>query len=185
MAERPLYRDLHHALQSDNSPLEPAELHGVLSGLVCLAESVSVQAWLSQCYGGKKHIPPLGGSTFGMLEDLHNDVMDDLRGDAFTFDLYVDEISAPLEERTSQLAQWASGFLAALGHTSSEHWPPEIEEFLTDLTQIARAAHEPDAEGTEEDWVQLNEYCRVGAMLVFETLKPARDAANQSDRTLQ
>lgn len=185
MAERPAYRELHHALEGDNSPLDPAELHGVLSGLICLAETVSVQAWLSQSYGGKKHLPSFDSATFSLLEDLHRDVMEDLRGDAFAFDLYMDEPHAPLEERTAQLAHWCSGFLAALGHTSAEHWPPEIEEFLTDLTEIARAAHDAEAEGSEDDWVQLNEYCRVGAMLVFETLKPARDAATRPDRTLQ
>ncbi len=84
-----------------------------------------------------------------------------------------------LGERTAALAHWCSGFLYGLGVsgvTESTQLPGEAAEVLGDLAKIASVDYELDEPGEAEEqaYEEVVEYVRVGALLVFESLRGPR-----------
>jgi uncharacterized protein YgfB (UPF0149 family) len=101
------------------------------------------------------------------------------------FELLLPEDAAPLAERTQALAQWCQGFLYGLGAgsiTDASQLPGEVGEIVRDFIEITRAGveGEPEDESSENAYVELVEFVRVGVQLLFEELAAARSPATPS-----
>lgn len=93
-----------------------------------------------------------------------------------------------VEERTRALAQWCSGYAYGFGTGDQARkdaaLPADTRELLQDIQEIARAEtsiaapSESDEEGdvnweqTEQDLAELEEYVRVGVVVINEELQP-------------
>ena len=169
-----LGRILHAAGLSCSAPAA----HGLLSG--CLVADPSLSgARLVQALG-ERHPPP--GQDDDVLrqtvEALRLQVLRALNDTDLGFEPLLPDDSENLEFRTRTLGQWVDGFLGGLGQTprlGGLKPSPEATEILRDFAEIARIEAEPEAnEDNEQALAELNEYVRVGVMLVADELAPAQ-----------
>lgn len=85
-----------------------------------------------------------------------------------------------LDDRVQALANWCSGFLYGLGTGESldiDRLSEEARELINDFTEISRAGLDGSGEGSEENeraYMELVEYVRVGAQLIYFELHPGQ-----------
>ncbi len=100
--------------------------------------------------------------------------------------------SAGIEEKVEALSLWCQGFLAGLGDAGLNDdmsLSEDLVEALRDLAAIAQVGVEgetgEEAGEEESDLVELQEYVRVAAILVFTELNaPETIAGPDNDKTL-
>lgn len=173
------FEDLNRRLNEQGSALGAAELHGVLTGLQCVITSPQPDLWLNVAFGGLDAMPELDGITLSMLEDLYQESVKGLDHLSFEFSLMLPDDDTSVAVRAGALADWATGFLAAVAATGISDWPEEVTEFINDLGQIASQGHQvaDDTDSaTENDLMELIEYVRVGVMLASTQLAAARES---------
>ena len=172
----PSYQAIERQLQREGAGIGPSELHGALCAHLSATSSPSIEGWLQAAFGERLQPRQVLGDAAGELGELYQWTLAGIEDPEFGFRLYLPDDEAGLSRRTEALTHWCSGYLAALGLSGIEQFgqlPEEPAEFLQDLAEIARADfHVEDENETEEQaLVELIEYARVGAMLVFETLR--------------
>jgi len=107
-------------------------------------------------------------------------VMNDATGD---FKLLLMDDDDPLSERVETLAAWCQGFiygLAAGGIKEGSELPEDTAELLKDMIEISRAGNDVDDTGVEESddnddeeaYMEIEEYVRMGVLLIYEELQP-------------
>ncbi len=167
-----IFNALQHGLQQAESVQTPGEVHGTLTGMLCIDnETVGVRA----------------------LDDVENDsldtAMDALRemtleglfDPDLSFRPLLPDDEVDLERRVVALARWCAGFLYGLssdGEFDLSRLSAEVREVVADLTELSRAgltAEDSDAESAEADYAELVEYVRVGVQMVFLELQPKRE----------
>jgi predicted dienelactone hydrolase len=82
---------------------------------------------------------------------------------------------APIGDRASALGQWCQGFLYGLGSRplpDPESLPEQVGEIVRDLTSITQVGVDDSEsdESNEQAYLELVEFVRVGAQLLFEEL---------------
>jgi uncharacterized protein len=182
---QPEYTRLQQLLRQEHSLADAAEAHGTLAGCLCGAAGYRLEDWL-------KEILPEGratGAAAAMLQELYEATASALIQPDMEFDLLLPQDSAPLAERTQALAQWCQGFLYGLGAgriPDASLLPGEVGEVVRDFIEITRAGLEGEAEdeSSENAYVELVEFVRVGVQLLFEELAAARAPALPSGAPL-
>jgi len=150
-----------------------AESHGILTGLLCSTHNLELQDWLALLQDDQARIDydeNIWGQVF-------QSTLSQLSGDDMDFQLLLPDDEWPLNQRTESLANWCSGFLFGVSSTNlqqqltaSEH----IKEVIEDLSQIAKASYD-DSDETDDDesaYMELAEYIRAAAMLVYIEFQP-------------
>ena len=87
--------------------------------------------------------------------------------------LLLPQDQSSLSERIQVLSEWVATFVSALGIAgmSTAALSQEGQEFLQDLSQIARIdAEADDVTGEELDFIEITEYVRTGVMVLFAEL---------------
>lgn len=194
------FSDAAAALAGANAVVPVAEAHGCLSGALCASRDYSLASWqdelLEDVQGESTQgdsIP--GDSTLGdsaapteavtdvkkCLQALYDDTTRALRGAEMEFAPFLPDDDLPLARRAEALAQWCQGFLYGFGaaggnrpHGRATSLPPDVEEVLRDLGQIARASagDQDPTEEDESDYAEIVEYIRASVQLVHDELKP-------------
>ncbi len=118
------------------------------------------------------------GACAGALTELAQQVQASLSDGQMSFDLLLPDDDTDLESRARALALWCHGFVYGLtvgGIEANRPLPGEVGEVIRDFSTLSQAAHEGEAaEEDERAYVELCEFVRVGAQLVFEELQAAR-----------
>ncbi len=174
MSEVPPFDALNEQFSATPMALNPAELHGVLCALLSFDADTDVERWLAAAVGESFALHELDGELRQSLYWMFDWSRDNIVDEEFGFRLLVPEDSADLEQRIAALTAWGTGFLAGVGQMAGnlEQLAPEVAEYVNDLTEIVRADHQP-VEGDEEaedQYFELAEYVRLGAMMTFEAL---------------
>ena len=156
-------------------PLDPAELHGLLCGLLCADPNLSRAQWLA--HAGDDLIEDLEVSeetqtVLLKLFDYGSAQLSDPDG-AVTPLLPDDE--TPLRQRTRAMGLWCQGFLYGLGLGETARrgrLSPESREFLRDATEIAQVGFDTEEadESDETAYAEVVEYLRVGLLLIQQDL---------------
>ena len=149
---------------------EASELHGSLCGY--LAGGASVQG------GGVLAALQLDGEAsepsaedVSLLQRLARQCESELADAELGFEPLLPEDDRPLTERAEALVDWCRGFLGGFGlagtaaHASLSE---EAREILRDLATIAASAFEFDNADEDEDaLIEVQEFVRVGALLLY------------------
>lgn len=158
--------------------LPVAELHGVVCGLaVCHGEAVPI--------GDLVELVGVDALTDqAAVEAFVAECWQDLKASDMSFAPLLPPDDAELSVRLEALGQWCSSFLAGLaagmarqGTGSLDEMPDEVREIIRDFAAIAQVdAEAPEraagARGTagdaaEADLVELEEFVKVGVLLVM------------------
>lgn len=150
-----------------------AELHGLLTGLVC--GNVSEQQWQSLIYQFTNDNHAYPTSLLKDIEVIYQHIINTLLDvNSFNFELFLPKEDVFL--RADGLSEWVSHFLLGLGLTQPylDKEKGEIAEALTDLQDIAQLGYD-ESDNIDElnDAIEeLIEYIRTVVALFHSHFRP-------------
>lgn len=160
------YSRLAEQLRQASLPYGPAELHGLLCGLLALAPPPSEAATLASLARqvGEERWPT---ALVADWRQLREDLLGCYQSEEMALELLLPDAS--LAERAQELSRWCEGFLAGFAEGNGRgRLPDNVNEALGDLVAISQMA-ELEQEGEEERnlLVQVEEHCRMLALTIF------------------
>jgi len=183
MSQFPEIVELEELLYRVDAAMGAADAHGALCGMICARGTIELSEWVDHVIGEQEQGNELLHDVVHKLSELHQstlEMMNDATGD---FKLLLMDDDDPLPERVVTLAAWCQGFiygLAAGGIKEGSELPEDTSELLKDMIEISRAGHDVDDTGVEESddnddevaYMEIEEYVRMGVLLVYEELQP-------------
>jgi uncharacterized protein YgfB (UPF0149 family) len=166
--------------------VEVAEFHGGICGLLCSSGPGAAAAWIRQCDGSHTAVGDDANTAREQLHEAEAETWRSLSSPDFEFEPLLPPVEAELDERASALALWCQGFLTGLGlgGVQAEDLDAtdddggrntQLAEVIADFVEISRAhvgsEDLEDATRADFDLVEIIEYVRVSAQLVFEELR--------------
>jgi uncharacterized protein YgfB (UPF0149 family) len=168
------YRNFAQQLAAVRVDLSPAEVQGVICGLVCAGDSSADVRWLGSWIGT---VPPdegLGAACRRQLLGIARQTRQQIEGEEGWFGLLLPGDDQPLAERAEALTEWSQGFLYGLGLTgiSEGQLSGQAREVIFDFAEITRMELNglEETEENEQALVELHEFIWVAAMLLREEL---------------
>jgi len=161
---------------------DASELHGSLCGYLAGGGRVGRQPLLAvlQLDGEEVAQAP---ASLELLQRLVTQSEQELADPELGFEPLLPADDRPLSERADALVDWCRGFLGGFGLAGAgahAQLSDEAQEILRDLGTIAASSFDFGNESEDEDaLIEVHEFVRVGAMLLFtecHTGKPASDA---------
>ncbi|EOQ75750.1 hypothetical protein AWW73_15180 [Acinetobacter lactucae] len=138
----------------------PSELHGLLTGIVCVTEAPTREEW-SQILT-TLNVPELSGDALTLLTDEAEDVVHALSEDELDYLPMLPDDEHLLQERVQALSDWCAGvvlgFGLASGHVRGDE--RELIEHLQDVAAVEFEDSDNDEEG-ESSYEELYEFVRL------------------------
>lgn len=170
--QMPRYGELGQLLNQQGVGLTPAEMHGLISGMLCGGNQDS--SWQPLLHDLTNEGLAFGQQLAQALREMHAVTSDNLEDDGFLFQLYLpegDDVS--VFDRADALAGWVNHFLLGLGVTQPklDKVAGETGEAIDDLRNIAQLGYDEDEdqEELEMSLEEIIEYVRVAALLCHDT----------------
>jgi len=187
MEENYAYESLAEELEQAGVVPSLAEVHGGLTGMMCIAGVAAADRWLDQQL---EEWSQTGGTPIG--EALHAVELDTWRmlNEAnMSFQPLLPGDEQPLDAQVRGLASWCYGFLSGLGlggltidESTGDDGP--VAEIAHDFAEISRAALGPEDEQDPEQagfaLAELKEYVRVSVQLLFEQFGDRSDESGNT-----
>ncbi len=176
----PNYNALASALSQQGVGMTPAEMHGLISGILCGGNQDN--SW-------KKLVHDLAneGMAFSQglampLEALHESTANTLEDEGFMFQLMLpDDEDITVFDRADALGGWVNHFLLGLGVTQPklDKVTGETGEAIDDLRTIAQLGYDEDEDQDEleQSLEEVIEYVRVAALLCHDTFNRLQPTA--------
>lgn len=188
MTEAPTYDELSALLQHVGYSESASHFHGLLCGALCRVEpeQLSEDSLLEDARDGSE---PLDPNSRSQLRLARNEACADLMSTDMSFEPLLPADTTSLAQRVEALAAWCGGFLYGLSSHAKldiRKLSEEARETLRDFTQFTQAGSEggSDTEAEEAAYVELVEYVRVGAQLLFLELRPKPASVDDPSSTL-
>jgi uncharacterized protein YgfB (UPF0149 family) len=147
----------------------PSEVHGLITGLVCAGTQMDTGARLgalSECL-----TTDLESSAGPVLDKIFDEAVEGLADEEFGFRIMVPDDRTAVSARTEAVSAWCSGFLAGFGLSGryrDEELSEDLKEVFADLGRIAAFSDDvPEDDDNEADLLEIGEYVRMSALLVF------------------
>ncbi len=173
----PNYSQLLRTASQAQAEISISESHALLCGLMSGSPSVNCQRWFNELFSEPSHGNVLRAEYEEVLSQIFQITHDELILNGMGFTLLLPDDDFPLNERVEALADWARGFLAGLalvGRSKDSALSEESQGFIADLAEISQAAIDEANAEEEEAFIEIEEYLRVGVMLVLDELNPAQ-----------
>ena len=138
----------------------PSELHGLLTGIVCVTQAPTAEQW-SQILN-TLNVPPLSVEALESLTDEADDVANALSDDNLDYLPMLPDDNHGLAERVQALADWCAGVVLGFGLASGNIRAEEQEliEHLQDVAAVEFEDSDNDEEG-EDSYQELYEFVRL------------------------
>ena len=168
---QPLFERLAPLLE----PFHPAELHGLLCGLLCTEGDLAPDRWLQLAREALADDADLSASVQSLLVKLLDYGMAQLNDpDCSVMPLLPDD-DAPLPQRVDALSEWCQGLLYGLGIGHLEQrggLSEDSREFLRDVADIAHVGFDAATDEADETaYVEVVEYLRIGLLIIRQDLR--------------
>lgn len=154
------WSDWHRNFSSIEEISSPSELHGLLTGIVCVTQAPTSEEWVQILE--TLDIPELNPEALDLLTSEAEDVFHSLSEDELDYLPLLPDDEHTLAERVQALADWCAGvvlgFGLASGHIRSDE--RELIEHLQDVAAVEFEESDDDAEG-EESYQELYEFVRL------------------------
>lgn len=169
-----LFEPLDQLLTSLGSIMGASEYHGLLIGAICCQASETEWLALAQNNIDIPDAMPESLSVAG--KELYGVYRKQLAERDFQFQLLLPPPEVELSLSARCLAEWITGFLAALGERGiqGDQLNADAQELLSDLAAIAQISIE-NKSGDERDMFDVVEYVRVAVFSLYEDLRQPDD----------
>ena len=138
----------------------PSELHGLLTGIVCVTQAPTREEWLQILE--TLEVSELNEEALSVLADEAEDISHALSEDELDYLPILPDDEHSLSERVQALADWCAGvvlgFGLASGHLRADE--QELIEHLQDVASVEFDESDDDEEG-EESYQELYEFVRL------------------------
>jgi len=145
-------------------------LHGSLCGFLAGGGRMGKQSLVEALHMDAEAATP-SASDQALLERLVKQTETELADPELGFEPLMPADDRPLTERADALVDWCRGFLGGFGLGGAEthaKLSDEAQEILKDLGTIAASSFEFGDEAEDEDsLIEVHEFVRMGAMLLF------------------
>jgi len=175
------YQDIAEALRRASIPVDAADCHGLLCGLICAAGFADQKIWVAEIFEAYNPKDLLQAEAYRLLQRLYEETLVRLNSPELDFELLLPDDEDPLRDRTESLVNCCCGFLSGLGLgglPAQDQLSDEVAELLEDLSQISRVDFDLDNPDEEEQvaFEEVMEYVRVGVLFVHDELQPGTTA---------
>ncbi len=138
----------------------PSELHGLLTGIVCITQAPTGDEW--QQILATLEIPALEQQILEILTDEAEDIAHALSEDELDYLPLLPDDEHVLADRVQALADWCAGVVLGFGLASGHIREDEMEliEHLQDVAAVEFDESDDDEEG-EESYQELYEFVRL------------------------
>ncbi|OMH38989.1 hypothetical protein BGP75_04495 [Motiliproteus sp. MSK22-1] len=165
----------------------PAEFHGSLCGHLAAGGRYEPTTWLAAATELMEITEVRDESLVSALQSIYQVSLEQLSNGRFEFSLLVPEDEAPMSVRAEALGQWCHGFLSSYGIAGGGvegQLSEDALDAIQDMVQISQiAAESGEDEGEEADFVEVFEYVRMSAMLIFSECNTDSVGANGEDQS--
>lgn len=163
----PTYDAVNQALRQQAVALTAAEMHGLVSGLLCGGNrDASWQALVHDLTNEGIAFPQALNAP---LQELYQVTRETLEDDGFEFRMLMPDDDASVFDRADALSGWVNHFLLGLGVMQPKlaQVKDDVGEAIDDLRNIAQLGYEEDEdqEELEQSLEEVVEYVRVAAIL--------------------
>jgi uncharacterized protein len=149
---------------------DASELHGSLCGYLAGGGTLGRQSVLAALQLDGEAVSP-SAADLALLDQLAQQSLAEFADAELGFEPLLPADDRPLSERADALVQWCRGFLGGFGLAGANvhaALSAEAQEILRDLGTIASSAFDFGDESEDEDaLIEVHEFVRVGAMLLF------------------
>ncbi|ENV46549.1 hypothetical protein P255_00689 [Acinetobacter brisouii CIP 110357] len=138
----------------------PSELHGLLTGIVCVTQPPSRDEWLQIL--ATLNVPAPNEDVLVLLSDEAEDVAHALSEDELDYLPLLPDDEHILQERVQALADWCAGVVLGFG-LASGHLRKDEMELIEHLQEVAAVEFE-DSDNDEEgeiSYQELYEFVRL------------------------
>ena len=184
----PNYNALASVLSQQGVGMTPAEMHGLLSGIICGGNQD--HSWKKLVHDLTNEGLAFSQSLAQPLQALHDGIATTLEDEGYLFQLLLpDDDDITVFDRADALAGWVNHFLLGLGVTQPklDKVTGETGEAIDDLRTIGQLGYDEDEdqEELEQSLEEVIEYVRVAALLCHDTFNhPPMTAPEVSKPTL-
>ncbi|WP_223787913.1 UPF0149 family protein [Marinicella meishanensis] len=164
------YQPFADHLQSIGVLASPSELHAQASAALCVNQDTPYESWREQMLQEYCVEHPEDDQFNQIMSAVFEYAKEQLQKDNFSYQLLLPQDNTALADRVAVLAEWVSTFLAGLGTAGmiEASLSNAGQEFLQDMTQIARIDQDvEEVSGEELDFMEIIEYVRTGVMVLF------------------
>ena len=183
MSQFPEIVELEELLYRIDAAMGAADAHGALCGMLCARGTIELSEWVDHVIGEQEQGNEMLHDVVHKLSELHQSTLEMINDATGDFKLLLMDDDDPLSERVETLSAWCQGFiygLAAGGIKEGSELPEDTAELLKDMIEISRAGHDVDDTGVEESddnddeeaYMEIEEYVRMGVLLIYEELQP-------------
>lgn len=154
------WNDWNDAFSSIEELSSPSELHGILTGIVCVTKAPTSAEWIAILE--TLQISPLSDAALQLLTEEAEDIAAALHEDELDYLPILPDDSHLLHERVDALADWCAGVVLGFGLASGHLRSDEAEwiEHLQDVAAVEFDEGDDDEEG-EESYNELFEFVRL------------------------
>ena len=154
------WSEWHHNFSNIEEISSPSELHGLLTGIVCVTQAPTREEW--QQILTTLEIPALDEHVLNLLTDESEDIFHALSDDELDYLPLLPDDEHVLADRVQALADWCAGVVLGFGLASGHIRPDEVE-LIEHLQDVAAVEFEPsdDDEAGEESYQELYEFVRL------------------------
>ncbi len=165
------YRTLDDMLTQHHIGMTAAELHGLISGILCGGDQDS--SWRTLTYELINEGQALPQKLSQALQQLYEQTKTDLEQQEFSFHLLIpDGANVSVFIRAEALCGWVNHFLLGLGVTQPklDKVTEEAGEAIDDLRTIAQLGYdeEDNEQELEQALEEVLEYVKVAALICYE-----------------
>ncbi len=181
------FEDLHRRLTQDDIFSSPAELHGILCGLIAGGASNDKSDWVSIIADFLNDGLSFTKAIKTEFTRLFDESRMDLDSTEATFALVLPDDDEALSDRAEAVVAWVQGFLLGFGvhQTSLKSMSDDVKEIIHDFTEISKMSTEieEDEEG-EVALFEVIEYIRCSVMLCYAETGSSNTEQPAEKRTL-
>lgn len=182
----PTYDSLDQNLKQQSVALTAAEMHGLISGLLCGGNRDG--SWLTMVHDLTNEGMAFPHTLADLLQQLRKVTSDTLEDDSFEFKMLMPDDEKHVFERADALAGWVNHFLLGLGMMQPKlaKVKGEVGEAIDDLRSIAQLGYDEDEDQEQlaQSLEEVVEYVRVAAILCIGEFGHSRPTAAENHRTL-
>ena len=180
ISESSLYQSVEAALTLMDCDIGAAECHGILCGMLCGIRHFDASAWLGHTTGYHDDVNFSDLGNGHALSQLLAETIAGFSADDFSLRLLLPDDDSGFELRTEALGFWCRGYLSGFGLTDLgdiKQLSDDSRGFLRDIEEIGKVdALESDDNNDEIALMEICEYTRMGALLLYEEMQFATQA---------
>ena len=181
------FKNLEFNLKQCGSDWFASQYHGLICARLSVLGPISLELCLSQIFEHSKKESQEFNQSQKEIKDLFNATWAKLDARQSDFDLLLPVDESSIKEQTIALSRWCDGFLHGIvtgknpNELKSLFSREPINIIIKDMVELTRATVASSGDDDEElgYFLEIREYLRTCAQLVYEELTDFRDSINK------